>query len=199
MDIESLKKSWHEMRSELDRIDELDSRLVNELGGNKVVAIKSRIIRRFVLMAIISFISVLIVPEVISGLGFGSSIQLIYLAYFAIIGVMNVVLIYMVKRIDLSILTMCEALRRVVALQILRYRFKQVAYVMMLPLVLFMFYFLYNDSVFLFVGGVAGAMIGVVSGYRLDRIMSSEIRRLKEILSNELDLFVVVVSISILL
>lgn len=186
MDIGSLKKSWNDMRSEIDRVDTLDHMLIEKLRVSDAVSITSRLKRRFCCLSVLCFVSSFLAIPIDEIVGTGTEFAVCFALYFIVLGILNTIMLYKVCGIDLSIMTVKVALEKTVSLQITRFRFKRVGYAMMIPMLLAMLYIFCHNGMAMFYGGVGAAFFGCLAGYRLNRNIERHIHLLKDSLADEL-------------
>lgn len=186
MDIGSLKKSWNDMRSEIDRVDTLDRMLAEKLRVSNAVSITSRLKRRFCCLSVLCFVSSFLAVPMYEIGGTGSEFPVCFALYFIVLGILNAILLYKVCKIDLSIMTVTAALEKTLSLQIMRFRFKRVAYAMMVPMLLAMLYIFFHRGMLFLMAGIVAAFFGCLAGYRVNRNIERHIRHLKDALSDEL-------------
>ncbi|MEE0978379.1 MAG: hypothetical protein UH625_03125, partial [Muribaculaceae bacterium] len=106
--------------------------------------------------------------------------------FFPYTTVVNALVWYRTRQIDPATMNMKDTLVAFTNLKILRNRLRLMNYIVGLPMVATLFYYLYHLAPHAFWGGVIGGVIGGAFGLREDMIISREIRELRKTLAEEL-------------
>lgn len=187
MDIDELKKSWDRMNSELTQHDNSCDGMLHSLKSlGRSSRLTGKLSRRFGVLAAISFMFVFMTPHTSAIFG-DKTLNTVIALYFSLSALASLVLCLRVRRIDLCTLPVADALREIINLRILRGRIKMAGITACSLLVAYMLFDLWKSAPEALPYALSGAVIGLISGLRIDRITNREIQELKTILQKELE------------
>lgn len=178
MDLEQLKHNWQGLDS-LDLPESFTRPQGKWVGYNRSLSSLLRLKRLYRVLIIISFLWVFLFPCIMSRFAIPGPVSVAGSVFFALMGVLMIWIYRGIVNVDLSRMTVVEALSAVCRLQIMRRRHKLIGYAMMTPLLVMLLYYFYTISLPMFYGGLVGAVIGFVIGINNDRLASRWIASMK--------------------
>ncbi|MDE7153666.1 MAG: hypothetical protein K2O00_04375 [Muribaculaceae bacterium] len=188
IDLESLRHSWQNMRIEIDRLSEQNRQMTKRIVNNQAKSVKDSLLRKYRMLCIIGIIYIPIMPYLCERLLHTDLfVTIIMSLFFPCAVVINGLVYFRTRRIDPSAMSMKDMLIAFTNLKILRSRMRITSYILALPVLACLLYYMYGVDESMFIGGCAGGVIGAIIGVRLDLRMSREIRELRRTLAEELE------------
>lgn len=187
MKIDDLRKSWQSMLIEIERVNELNRELTRKIFDDRVTNVRSKVMHKYAIFTIISIVFIPIMPiECMMIFNFDTIPLILVSLFFPYTTVVNALVWYRTRQIDPATMNMKDTLVAFTNLKILRSRLRLMNYIVGIPMVVTLFYYLYHLAPHAFWGGVIGGVIGGAFGFREDFIISREIRELRKTLAEEL-------------
>ena len=134
MDIDELKKQWQSMELRIEKLEEENHRLLSSISSNRVAGLRSRLLIRYCMMIIVCIISPVWLLLLDNVFDVGPVANVCYALFFMITAVANGYVYYLIRKIDMSTMTIKEALTAATNVDIVRRRMKILGWVLAMPL-----------------------------------------------------------------
>ena len=180
MDIDQLRKKWQTLDINTDNLAKENLRLKKKLIASRALSISSRLQKRVINMAIISFLTPFLLvlanrPEHI----FSIPTLWCVAVFMYIVGALQIFFVIKLRRTDIIQLPMVDAIRQVAHRMVLMRRIKITECILGCVPIFLMFHDLYLAGQYpLTFSGIVGGLIGVAVGLK---ISITNMRLLKEI------------------
>lgn len=187
MDIDELKKQWQSMELRIEKLEEENHRLMSSISSNRVAGLRGRLLTRYCMMIIVCIISPVWLFLLDNVFYVGQVANVCYALFFMITAVANGYVYYLIRKIDLSTMTIKEALTAATNVDIVRRRMKILGWVLAMPLLVILFYAFYEvgrDEIIY--GAWVGLVIGAICGGIYERNTRQLIRQMRQTLAEEL-------------
>ena len=189
MNLDELKQEWNRMSNQAEELRQENMRLKYSLTNNRYTSSRQRLFNRLRQQMIVCAIwPVLLISAKNIFDVLGPTLYLIYILFFIISALLQLRLMHRLKEIDLSQLSVKEAFTEALAFHKLYQRQKVVGYILGIPVLIMLFYAIYNTgSEAILIGGIAGLIVGSIIGYIIDSENRRLIRRMTQELRRSLD------------
>lgn len=187
MNIDEIKQSWVELKTEIHRLKELNERFSNMVIRSRSISVLKKVERTYKIFTILCLLYSVISFLPVFRESFGETFCVVLSLYFLIIGGINIGFLFKLKKINLNTMPVAKALIAVSKARIDRYRRQIACYVIMIPVMITLLVICYRIDFYMFIGGVTGAIFGGVIGYRIDKKISGYIREIENMLNEELE------------
>ena len=189
MNLDELKQEWNRMSNQAEELRQENMRLKYSLTNNRYTSSRQRLfnrLRRQMIVCAIWPVLLISVKDIFDVLG--PTLYLIYILFFIISALLQLRLMHRLKEIDLSQMSVKEAFTEALAFHKLYQRQKVVGYILGIPVLIMLFYAIYNTgSEAILIGGIAGLIVGSIIGYIIDSENRRLIRRMTQELRRSLD------------
>lgn len=177
MDIEELKQAWQAQTTRLDRLEQQNRELRLKLNENRIDSKRSKLLRTYTGLL---WVSVLMIPAVIIAfpyLGLDWWATGAYVLGMAVLAVFNGVVYGMIRRLNLTDMTLQHALEHVLKIERTRRILRWIGMGVGAVVVVTFMYSLWIDGEHsAVIGGIVGGIAGGIVGLRKEREIKAIIR-----------------------
>lgn len=183
MNIEDLRRSWNTLDTRVDELEESTRELERRITANRVTTSRDKLKTIARNMAITCFAAIMTSFPLWK---MSSTMVLILCVFFLVMGGIQVHTYLTTDAINLSRMTVAEALKSVYDLEKMRWRKRALGMITGIPLLLYMLYFFHSiDEPVIFYGGctgvAVGATIGLIINHRNVELLKEMRRELEDI------------------
>lgn len=174
-ELEELRRQWRALG---ERIAHLEGEMPPPeppRGDNH----RRRLMRQSIIVAVVAFVSILWCFPLAFNLIFPLWLSWLIGIYFIIMGTLNFLFYQRLRNFDIAAVDSLHALHEVVAIIEMRRRFQIVGISLMVPLLCCMLFIMAGNSRAVFIGGIAGAIVGALIGFFMDRSARRHLREMK--------------------
>lgn len=187
MNIDELKNSWKNIELRVSHLEDENRRLARKLRNNAAMSYRSNLSRRYI-MAIIACI---VAPFSLIGINEQTPLPMLlivgYIVFFVVMALLMGYTLYRLRTTDYISIPTKAAIVAVTQLEIMRKRHNLIGYALAVPLLSYIFYFLYQvGHRGMIVGAIVGLVVGFIVGVFIDRRTRRIIRHLRDTLASEL-------------
>lgn len=162
MNIEDLRRSWNTLDTRVDELEESTRELERRITANRVTTSRDKLKTIARNMAIACFAAIMTSFPLWK---MSSTMVLLLCVFFLVMGGIQVHTYLMTDAVNLSRMTVAEALKSVYELEQMRWRKRAFGMLTGIPLLLYMLYFFHSiDEPVIFYGGCTGVAIGATIG-----------------------------------
>lgn len=182
MNIDELRQSWNALDMRVSALEDTTRDMKYRVTSNRVTTSRDRLKRIARSMAIVSFIAPM---SCIPLWKMAPLLVAVMCIFFIVMGIMQVHSVIAIDSVNLTCMTVAEALQSVYSLERMRHNKRIIGMILGIPIILAMLYTLYTwDDPYLFYGccmGVAiGAIIGLMINHRNVELLKSMRRELEQ-------------------
>ena len=162
MNIEDLRRSWNTLDNRVDELEESTRELERRITANRITTSRDKLKTIARNLAIACFAAIMTSFPLWK---MSSTMVLILCVFFLVMGGIQVHTYLMTDAVNLSRMTVAEALKSVYELEQMRWRKRAFGMITGIPLLLYMLYFFHSiDEPVIFYGGCTGVAIGATIG-----------------------------------
>lgn len=187
MELEDLKKSWQEQTARLDKLEQQNAELRLKLNSNRLSGSKGKLQRIYRSLTIMSIVMIPISLITFKAIGIPYYVNIMMAAYFAQSAVVNFYVLMLIKEIDITRVSVKDALAMVINIFKTRRRLRIVECILVIPLMFMLFYSFISDSsaiVGAIVGGVTGGIVGLKKEFEIRALLRDMQADLQDLLSD---------------
>lgn len=183
MNIEDLRRSWNTLDNRVDELEESTRELERRITANRITTSRDKLKTIARNLAIACFAAIMTSFPLWK---MSSTMVLILCVFFLVMGGIQVHTYLMTDAVNLSRMTVAEALKSVYELEQMRWRKRAFGMITGIPLLLYMLYFFHSiDEPVIFYGGCTGvaigATIGIIINHRNVELLKEMKRELEDI------------------
>ena len=183
MNIEDLRRSWNTLDNRVDELEESTRELERRITANRITTSRDKLKTIARNLAIACFAAIMTSFPLWK---MSSTMVLILCVFFLVMGGIQVHTYLMTDAVNLSRMTVAEALKSVYDLEKMRWRKRAFGMITGIPLLLYMLYFFHSiDEPVIFYGGctgvAVGATIGLIINHRNVELLKEMRRELEDI------------------
>lgn len=163
--LEDLKKHWKNLSS-ADGIDRLGIEAPTVSVGSKSIGNRRKLLRFYRVLTVISVLYIILAPGMLFPMGIFPTWALALLSiFFAAAAAMNIYMYSLIKAVNFSEMSTLDLLERVRTIYKVHIRQTIAGILIVIPILSMMLWYFYSDPS-IFLGGVCGALVGALIGWR---------------------------------
>lgn len=188
MDLENLRQSWQSIRIEVDKVKEQNRDLTQKIFNNQVRSVRDYVKRRYRMLFIIGIAYTFIMPWLcVREFHMTLVPTILFSLFFPFSAVLNGSVLYKTSRIHPSTMTVRQMLIAFTNLKIHRSRCRIIGYLVAIPAMGVLLYYMRQIDEIMFYAGCLGGVIGAIIGIIMDIRVTREINGLRRSLAEELE------------
>lgn len=188
MDIDQIKAQWKLMDSTKGLADKVDRDFLFRKRYKSMLSLTDKLRRRYLCSLILCSVAPLLIKPLAGFIELPTALMIAYPAYFVVMFALNLLLYLKLNKTSVINLPVKDALVGITEFAIMRRRFECVGILIAIPLIVYIIWILRAaDNEGLYIGGLFGAVLGVIIGLIVEYRTTRDVHRLKEGLCKNLD------------
>lgn len=188
MNIDQIKTQWRQIDPAQGLADRVDRDFLLRGRYKSMLSLSDRLRRRYLCSLILCGVAPLLIRPLAHIIDVPLTLVIAYPAYFVIMFTLNLLLYLKLNKTSVINLPVKDALVGITEFAIMRRRFECVGILIAIPLIVYIIWILRSaDNEGLYVGGLFGAVLGVIIGLLVEFRTTRDIHRLKDGLRKNLD------------
>ncbi|MDE6084771.1 MAG: hypothetical protein K2G40_00005 [Muribaculaceae bacterium] len=183
IELEELKKSWQSQSARIDRLENENARLRRKVEGSRINGSRGKLLRTYRVLCIVSLVMMPFCIMSFPRLDIPSYLTVVFAIFFAQATLVNFYVYMRIREIDITKVSVKDALEMVISLTRLRQRLRLLEMVLALPVIVLFFLALYQNDSYGLIGGIFGGVIGGIVGLKKE----FEIRGLLRSMQSDLE------------
>lgn len=187
MNLDELKLEWSRISLDAEKTRLENLQLKSILRNERHISVRQRLLNRLRRQLTVCAIGPLwLIPA--KSVLYNPVLYIAYLLFFVIMAILQIIQIHRLKEIDLSRMSVKDALVKTLEFRRLYHRNKIAGYILSAPVLALLFNVIVSrgdDG--MIAGGIIGLVVGLAIGYLLDRGNKKLIRRMADELKRSLD------------
>ncbi len=188
MELEELKRSWKEQSARLDKLEIQNAELRRKLDSSRISGSKGKLMRIYRALMIVSLVMIPFTLISFHTLLMPFYVNIIMAAFFAQCAIVNFYVLMLIKEIDITRVSVKDALSMVINLMNVRHRLRIVEFVLMVPVLVLLVYTMLPETSMLIggiCGGVLGSIVGLKKEFEIRALLRGMRADLEDLLSEE--------------
>ena len=187
MDFDELKKSWQEQSVRIERLEKQNRYLTQQVRFSSLATKRSKLLRDYRILVIVA---ILMLPFIVMSfpiIGVTSRTEVFFMFGMAALVVINAYILFYIKSIDITRLSVRDALTKVFALERKRLILRYVSIAIAVCIISMMLYDLYFiGEIAAITGACVGGVVGAILGLRKEMEIRAIIKDMREDLEDAL-------------
>jgi len=181
IDLDNIRNDWNSQQFNIPGRKSADIR-----GRRRARAFSGMLLRRYRILAIVSFTQIAMIPVIFRELGIAIWLNVIFISFFFLVGMMAFNILVSLRGINMGVMSVCDAVEAVVRVRRKMARFQLFSIVMAIPMILLLLWELKADTAAI-LGVAVGAIVGSIVGLRIHRTTKWLIDKLQDSISDQSD------------
>lgn len=188
INLDNLRQSWQSIKIEVDEVKEKNRMLTERIFNNKAKSVRDYVKRRYRVLVVLGVVYSFLMPMLcLNQLQMDLIPTILMSLFFPLSVVINGSVLYMTQKIHPSTMTVKDMLIAFTNLKIHRSRCRVIGYVVVIPVMGMLLYYMKSIDETMGIAGCIGGVIGAIIGIRQDIKITREIRQMRAALAEELE------------